>query len=134
MKFDPKSNFVIADSLPATTYAVGTHAGQSVDFSLYPAASFHVSIGDTSTTSGTLALKLQESADNSAWSDRSDTTFGNDTGLATMTVSTSAGQQSNCHITNPTVRYARPHITIATAEVKAGVVSVAGPKRSVAAE
>lgn len=126
MKFDPGTNYTIAEALASQSYNAGAQNSAAVDHADAPCASFLISVG-TVGSSATVDAKVQYSADNSTWTDEPDTNAGNDTAIIQITEAGTA----QLDVPNPRARYSRVVVTVATAACVLGVTSVAGPKRSV---
>lgn len=122
MKNDPGSNYTIADGLDALSRTVDTYFTSEVDHALAPSVTFHVSCGVWDTS---LVATLQNSDDNSVWTDEADATMGNDVSLTLL-----AAGEGNIHCPNPRARYSRVKVVIGGTCVL-GVVSMLGQLRSV---
>jgi hypothetical protein len=126
MKRDVKSNFSLVESLAAVSRNTGDANSTSVDMSTAESASFLISVGSVG-AAGTLAAKLQHSADGSTgWTDEV-AGAGNDTAITTITAAGSA----TLHVVNPRRRYYRVATTVGANAVVFGVAGVAGPLKSV---
>lgn len=126
MKRDVKSNFSLVESLAAVSRSTGDHNGTNVDMSNATSASFLVSCGSVG-AAGTLAAKLQHSADGSTdWTDEV-SGAGNSISITTLT----AAGNGTLHVINPRRRYYRVVATVGVNAVVFGVFGVAGPLKSV---
>ena len=129
MRNDPKSNYTIAEALPAISQAVGALNSASVDHALASAVSFLISVG-TVGVSATIDMKTQYSDDNSAWTDYpAADEAGNDDAITQIV----AAGNALLHVPNPRGRYTRVVSTVGVAASVVGVTSVLGPLRHVAA-
>lgn len=127
MKHDIKSNFAITENFALGTYASGANNGAAVDLGAYQSAAF-VCLMVTDGTTGTIAYKLQHSADGST--DWTDETVG--AGNDTTSSLTDDGAMVTLNVINPRRRYYRVVATSDVADATGGVVAIAGPARSVA--
>jgi len=127
MKMDPGSNYSITEAIAAQELTAAAHNGAAVDHADAPSVSFLISAG-TIGSSGTVDAKVQYSDDGSTWTDEpSSPDIGNDTAITQITEAGSA----RLDVPNPRGRYSRVVVTVGTAACVVGVVSVAGPLRSV---
>lgn len=127
MRYDIDDNFTIAESVASKSYSAGATNGAAVDMSKGMTAKFFISVG-TVGTDGTVDMKLQQSEDNSTFSDVV-AASGNDTSITQIT----AAGTASLVVKNPTVRYYRVVTTVATAACVLGVTSVLGPLHNVSA-
>lgn len=126
MKRDVKSNFSLVESLAAASRNAGAADGTAVDMASAESVSFLISVGSVG-AAGTLAAKLQHSADGSTgWTDEV-SGAGNDTAITTIT----AAGNATLHVVNPRRRYYRVATTVGVNAVVYGVLGVAGPLKSV---
>lgn len=125
MKYDIKSNFTVAEAVASKSYNAGATNSVAVDHKEHPSSSFALSVG-TVGSSATVDMKLQNSDNNSDWTDEV-TGIGNDTAITQIT----AAGTASLHCVNPRARYSRVVVTVATAACVLGVTSIAGPKKVV---
>lgn len=129
MKNDIGSNYVLLAAIAAISNGVGTVNSTSVDHAKASSVSFHLNAG-TFGASATLDLKAQYSDDDTIWTDYpvSDPA-GNDDAIVQMV----AAGEDVLNIPNPRGRYSRVVMVTGVAAVVAGVTSILGPLRHVAA-
>lgn len=126
MKNDVKSNYVMVEGLAAASRSTGDANTGAVDMSLGRSASFMVSVGSVG-VAGTLAAKMQHSADGSTdWTDEV-SGAGNSTAITTIT----AAGNAVLHVVNPRRRYYRVLTTVGVNAVVYGVIGAHGPLNSV---
>lgn len=125
MKNDPGSNFYITESIEAKSHAAGAVNGDAIDHSLGHSVSFLLSAG-TIGSSGTVDAKVQNSPDNSTWTDEV-AGAGNDLAITQITAAGSAVLS----VPNPRERYSRVVVTVGTAACVVCVAAVHGPKLNV---
>lgn len=114
-----KDNLDIVEALAAKSRTVATYDSTALDLSLYRGSiSFAFSAG-TFGASATLNGKLQESDDNSTFTD----VAGSDAAIAQMTAAGAPSIERN--VRSFTKRYVRVRATVAVAAVEFGVTSVA---------
>lgn len=128
MRQDVRSNYLLVEGLSALSRAAGDHTVTAVDMSAGRTASFLVSAGSTG-AAGTLAAKLQHSADGST--DWTDEVAG--AGNSTAITSLAAAGSAQLHVVNPRRRFYRVLTTVAVNAVVFGVTTVHGPLNSVSA-
>lgn len=129
MRNDVKSNYTLAESHIAKSWAAAANNGVSVDHADAGSVSFLISVG-TVGASGTIDAKTQYSDDNAAWTDYPTADeAGNDDAITQITVAGSA----QLDVPNPRGRYTRVIMTTAVAASVVSVISVLGPLRHVAA-
>lgn len=119
------ANLAVVQGHKADSYAAGTHNSSSVDMAKYQSIAVVLNCG-TAATGGVVAVELQESDDDSTFTDVS----GNDTLIA-------ARQSDGTHEAlyfgsqiNGTKRYIRVKATVSTAAVEFSTAIVGLPKDS----
>jgi len=129
MRNDIKSNYILAESLPAVSQSVGALNGASVDHAEGSSVSFLISVG-TVGASATIDVKTQYSDDTVSWTDYPVADeAGNDDAITQIVAAGSA----LLHVPNPRERYSRIVSTVGVAASVVGVTSVLGPLRHIAA-
>lgn len=128
MKQDVKSNFSITENFALGLYANGANNGAAVDLGAAISVAF-VCLMVADGTNGTVAFKLQHSADGSTdWTDEV-AGAGNDTTVSL----TDDSAMATLNVVNPRRRYYRVVATADVADATGGIIAVAGPARSVSA-
>lgn len=126
MNRDVKSNYALVEALAAASRNAGDSNTSVLDMSAGRTASMLISVGSVG-AAGTLAAKLQHSADGSTdWTDEV-AGAGNSTSITTIT----AAGNASLHIVNPRRRYYRALATVGTNAVVFGVFAAHGPLNSV---
>lgn len=128
MKGDIKSNFSITENFALGLYASGANNGAAVDLTDGATVTFAcLMVADG--TAGTVAFKLQHSADGTTdWTDEV-AGIGNDTTVSLTDDSVFA----LLHVVNPRRRYYRVVATSDVADATGGILAILGPLNSVAA-
>ena len=123
MKRDPGTNYTIADGLVALSRGANTYyTSPVIDHALAPAAAFNVSCGTWATS---FVATLQNSDDNSDWTDEANTTYGN-----TVSVTFTEADEDVIKVPNPRARYSRVKVVTGGTCVFS-VANVSGPLRAV---
>lgn len=127
MKYDIKSNYLIAAAIAFGTKTAAAQNGTALDMSLAQSAAFQCVMA-LDGTNGNAVCKLQHSADGSTdWTDEA-AGAGNTSDAATLTAD---GEMTTLHVVNPRRRYYRVVMTLDVADAVCGAISIQGPQNSV---
>ena len=120
------SNLAVVQGHMADSYAAGTHYSASIDMAQYLSVAMVLNCG-TAQATGIVALELQESDDDSTWTDIS----GNDTLIAAREdTGTDEAIYFGAQIRPGTKRYIRIKATVSNVAVEFSTCLIAAPKDS----